>query len=157
MLRPRHLILLAVAVVAAWFALRRVASMPTPAPTDAAAIHREILSVLDHGARAWDAGNLDEFVSDYLPDTATTFITKTRVLHGVEAIRGVYAARFAPGAQRDSLHFQNVEVDILGPDVVNTIAWYVLTRGDSITARGPTSLVMRRVNGRWRIVHDHSS
>jgi ketosteroid isomerase-like protein len=79
------------------------------------------------------------------------------VLHGVDAIRGVYAARFAPGAQRDSLHFQSVEVDILGPDVVNTIAWYVLTRGDSITARGPTSLVMRRVSGRWRIVHDHSS
>ena len=157
MFRARHLILLAVAVVAAWFALRSVSTTASRTPSDPAQVQREVLAVLDHGARAWDAGNLDDFVSDYLPDSETTFITKTRVLHGVEAIRGVYAARFAPGAQRDSLHFQNVEVDILGPDVVNTIAWYVLTRGDSITARGPTSLVMRRVNGRWRIVHDHSS
>jgi uncharacterized protein (TIGR02246 family) len=157
MLRPRHLILLAVAVVAAWFALRRVAATAPPARGNPADVRREILAVLDHGATAWDAGELDEFVSDYLPDTGTTFITKDRVLHGVDAIRGVYAARFAPGAQRDSLHFQRVEVDALGPDLVNTIAWYVLTRGDSITARGPTSLVMRRVNGRWRIVHDHSS
>jgi len=157
MLRPRHLILMAVAVVAAWFALRRMSPTASPTASDPAQVHREILAVLDHGARAWDAGNLDDFLSDYLPDSETTFITKTGVLHGIDAIRGVYAARFAPGARRDSLHFQNVEVDILAPDVVNTIAWYVLTRGDSITARGPTSLVMRRVNGRWRIVHDHSS
>jgi uncharacterized protein (TIGR02246 family) len=155
--RPRHLILLLVAVAAAYVALKRVAATPAAALDDPARVRGEIMAVLDHGARAWDAGNLDDFVSDYLPDSGTTFITKTGVLHGVDAIRGVYAARFAPGAQRDSLHFQGVEVDILGPDVVNTIAWYVLTRGDSITARGPTSLVMRRVSGRWRIVHDHSS
>ncbi len=157
MFRPRHLILLAVAVVAAWFALRRVSTTASQTPSDPAQVRREILAVLDHGARAWDAGNLDDFISDYLPDSETTFITKTGILHGVDAIRGVYAARFAPGARRDSLHFQNVEVDVLGPDVVNTIAWYVLTRGDSITSRGPTSLVMRRVSGRWRIIHDHSS
>jgi uncharacterized protein (TIGR02246 family) len=156
MLRSRHLVLLLIAVIAGWIALRRVASAP-PAPPDPMQIQREILAVLDHGAQSWDRGDLDAFVSDYLPDTETTFITKTGVLHGIAAIRNVYAARFAPGARRDSLHFQNVEVDVLGPDLVNTIAWYVLTRGDSITARGPTSLVMRRVSGRWRIVHDHSS
>lgn len=157
MFSPRRMILLLVAVAAAWIALRRTAATPAAAIADPGKIRGEIMAVLDHGARAWDAGNLDDFVSDYLPDSETTFITKTGVLHGVDAIRGVYAARFAPGAQRDSLHFQSVEVDILGPDLVNTIAWYVLTRGDSITARGPTSLVMRRVSGRWRIVHDHSS
>jgi uncharacterized protein (TIGR02246 family) len=155
--RPRHLILLLVLVVVAWFSLARLAVKPAATTQDPAMVRREIFAVLDHGAGAWDAGNLDEFISDYLPDSGTTFITSTRVLHGVDAIRAVYAARFSPGAQRDSLHFQDVEVDLLAPDVVNTIAWYVLTRGDSIVARGPTSLVMRRVNGRWRIVHDHSS
>jgi uncharacterized protein (TIGR02246 family) len=157
MVRPLRLVLVLVAVIAAWLVVVRRPAPPSAPAVDAAQIRREVMAVLDHGARAWDAGNLDDFVSDYLPDSGTTFITKTGVLHGVAAIRGVYAARFAPGAQRDSLHFQNVEVDVLGPDVVNTIAWYVLTRGDSITARGPTSLVMRHVSGRWRIVHDHSS
>jgi uncharacterized protein (TIGR02246 family) len=156
MLRTRHLVLLLVLVVAAWFALQRVAA-PRPQPADPVVIRREVLAVLAHGARAWNAGDLDGFVSDYLPDSETTFIGKTEVLHGIAAIRNVYAARFAPGAGRDSLHFQGVEVDVLGPDLVNTIAWYVLMRGDSVTARGPTSLVMRRVSGRWRIIHDHSS
>lgn len=156
MFRPRHAVLLLVAIVAAWVMLHRI-SNPPEQPADAAQVRREVLAVFEQGARAWNAGNLDGFMDTYLPDSETTFITKTGVLHGVAAIRNVYASRFAPGAQRDSLRFQNVEIDVLAPDVVNAIAWYVLLRGDSITARGPTSLVMRRVSGRWRIVHDHSS
>lgn len=122
-----------------------------------ARVRDQVAATLAHGARAWNAGALDDFLSDYLPDTATTFVTKRGVLHGLDAIREVYAARFAPGAVRDSLHFEGLQVDVLAPDVVNAIAYYVLMRGDSVTSRGPTSLVMRRVDGRWRIVHDHSS
>ena len=48
-------------------------------------------------------------------------------------------------------------LDVLGADALNAIAYYVLQRGDSVTARGPTSLVMRYRDGRWFIVHDHSS
>ncbi|MEO8563026.1 MAG: DUF4440 domain-containing protein [bacterium] len=74
---------------------------------------------------------------------------------------GAYAPRFAPGATRDSLSFLLLDVDPLAPDVANVIATYVLARRvggrDSVTAQGETSLVVRRVNGRWRIVHDHSS
>ena len=156
MFRPRHAVLLLVAIAAAWVALHRI-SPPPEQPADPAQVRREVLAVFEEGARAWNAGNLDGFMATYLPDSETTFITKTGVLHGVDAIRKVYESRFAPGAHRDSLRFQGVEVDILAPDVVNAIAWYVLMRGDSITERGPTSLVMRRVSGRWRIVHDHSS
>jgi ketosteroid isomerase-like protein len=62
---------------------------------------------------------------------------------------------------RDSLSFELLDVDPLAPEVLNVIATYILARHvngrDSVTARGPTSLVMRRVDGRWRIVHDHSS
>lgn len=122
-----------------------------------ARVRAEIVATLEHGARAWNAGALDDFISDYLPDTATTYVTSRGVLHGTDAIRRAYAPRFAPGAVRDSLHFEGLQVDVLAPDLVNAIAFYVLVRGDSITSRGPTSLVMRRTNGRWRIVHDHSS
>ncbi len=122
-----------------------------------ASIRAELTATLNHGARAWNAGALDDFMSDYWSDTSTTYVTRNGVLHGVEAIKGVYAARFAPGAQRDSLHFEGLEFDVLAPDLVNAIAYYVLMRGDSVATRGPTSLVMRRINGRWRIIHDHSS
>lgn len=114
-----------------------------------------MLALLAHGAAAWNRGDLASFVSDYAP--GASFVTPRRVLHGLAEIEARYAPRFAPGGMRDSLSFQDVEVDVLGPDALNAIAYYVLQRGDSITARGPTSLVMRYRGGRWFIVHDHSS
>ena len=116
-----------------------------------------IQAMLDTSAVAWNRGDLEGFLSHYQPGAGTTFIGRNGVVRGVEQIRGVYAARFAPGGVRDSLSFEGLEVDLLAPDVANAIAWYRLSRGDSLVARGPTSLVMRRADGRWRIVHDHSS
>jgi hypothetical protein len=121
-------------------------------------LRREVQVLLDGGAQAWNRGDLEGFLSDYLPGLRTTFVTQQRVLRGLTAIRERYQARyFAPGARRDSLSFEDLEVDQLAPGVVNAIAYYVLSRGDSVTARGPTSLVLVRVGGRWFILHDHSS
>ena len=131
---------------------RTVAPAPSAYP---AAARGAVLALLAHGAAAWDRGDLDGVVSDYASDAS--FVTPRQVLHGVTEIRARYAPRFAPGGVRDSLFFQDLEVDGLGPDALNAIAYSVLQRGDSITARGPTSLVMRFRGGRWFIVHDHSS
>jgi uncharacterized protein (TIGR02246 family) len=122
---------------------------------DAGAARAGVLALLAHGAGAWNRGDLAGFVSDY--DSGASFVTPRRVLHGRAEIQAHYAPRFAPGGVRDSLWFQDVEVDRLAPDALNAIAYYVLQRGDSVTARGPTSLVMRFRGGRWLIVHDHSS
>jgi len=148
-----------VAVAAALVTVASCARAPRPeAPepaADAAAARSAVLALLAHGAAAWNRGDLSGFVSDYAPDAS--FVTPRQVLHGVAEIQARYAPRFAPGGVRDSLSFEGVEVDVLGPGALNAIAYYVLQRGDSITARGPTSLVMRFRSGRWFIVHDHSS
>lgn len=137
---------------------RATAGSANPMPAaDASAIRAQVAAEMAEDARAWNAGDLDRFLSSYVPSDSTTFVTSRGVLHGIAAIRNVYASRFAPGAQRDSLHFENLQVDVLAPGTINTIAYYVLMRGDSVTARGPTSLVMRWYGGRWRIMHDHSS
>lgn len=117
----------------------------------------DILAMMNRSAAAWNRGDLDAFVSDYDSAMTTTFIGHNEVLRGRAAIRAVYASRFAPGGQRDSLSFENVEVDLLAPDAANVIAFYRLQRGDSTTSRGPTSLVMRKRGTAWKIVHDHSS
>jgi uncharacterized protein (TIGR02246 family) len=124
----------------------------TPSPESARAAAEALLA---HGAAAWNRGDLDAFMSDYAPDA--TYVTARAVVHGRDNIRALYIRRFGPGGTRDSLRFEGLEVDVVGPGAFNAIAYYLLVRGDSVTARGPTSLVMRHVGGRWVIVHDHSS
>jgi uncharacterized protein (TIGR02246 family) len=117
----------------------------------------EIITTMERSAQSWNRGDLTAFVSDYDSLQAPTFIGKNKVTRGRPAIREIYAPRFAPGGMRDSLSFENIEVDLLAPDAANVIAFYRLTRGDSTTSRGPTSLVMRKRGGGWKITHDHSS
>lgn len=130
-------------------------------PNERAAIRAELEAMLARAAVHWNRGDLDAFMTDYLPSDSTTFVGGRGLLRGPAAIRASYAPLFTGRAVRDSLSFAILDVDPLAPGVVNLIAQYRLARRvagrDSVTARGPTSLLVRRVEGRWRIVHDHSS
>jgi ketosteroid isomerase-like protein len=137
--------------------LASCASRPAASAPSRADLTAEVTAMFARSASAWNRGDLDTFMTDYLPGDRTTYVASKGVIHGPAAIRERYAPRFAPGGMHDSLSFEGIEVDPLAPDVINVIAWYVLMRGDSLVARGPTSLVMVRQDGRLRIVHDHSS
>ena len=132
-----------------------------PTTTQRGAIRAELEGMLRRSAADWNRGDLDGFMSDYLPGDSTTYIGGHGLVRGPAAIRSSYARLFTGEMQRDSLSFLILDVDPVAPNAANLIAQYVLTRRvggrDSVTARGPTSLLVRRVDGRWRIVHDHSS
>ena len=142
-------------------ACARTARSYRPSPVERASIRAELEAMLARAAVNWNRGDLDAFMADYLPSDSTTFIGGSGLLRGPAAIRASYAPLFTGRAVRDSLSFAILDVDPLAPDVVNLIGQYTLARRvagrDSVTARGPTSLLVRRVDGRWRIVHDHSS
>jgi uncharacterized protein (TIGR02246 family) len=117
----------------------------------------EIRALLEESARGWNAGDLDAFLVTYARDSATTFLTVNGITRGFDAIRARYAARFVPGAIRDSLRFTELDVRALTPDWALVTARYVLERQDSITATGPFTVVMRRESAGWRMIHDHTS
>jgi len=112
-------------------------------------------ALLEHGAAAWNRGDLAGFVDDYAVDA--TFVTSQGLVRGREAIRARYAPRFAPGGVRDSLWFRDIEARPVATNAVQVVAWWSLSRGDSLVARGPTSLLLIHADGRWWILHDHSS
>jgi ketosteroid isomerase-like protein len=126
-------------------------------PVSEGSMHDEILATMQQSGKTWTRGDLAAFMSDYLDSPRTSYVTPKGVIHGRDAIREHYAGRFGPGAHQDSLSFQNIEIDSLAPGVANVIAFYVLSRGDSVIARGPTTVVMMRTAAGWKIVHDHSS
>jgi uncharacterized protein (TIGR02246 family) len=125
------------------------------------AVRAELQTMLERAAGNWNRGDLDAFMSDYLPSDSTTYVGGRGLVRGPAAIRNSYARLFTGEVVRDSLSFTILDVDPVAPDVANLIARYILARRvggrDSVTASGPTSLLVRRVDGRWRIVHDHSS
>jgi uncharacterized protein (TIGR02246 family) len=132
-----------------------------PTSAQRTAVRAELQAMLERAAGNWNRGDLDAFMSDYLPSDSTTYVGGRGLVRGPAAIRNSYARLFTGEVVRDSLSFTILDVDPVAPDVANLIARYILARRvggrDSVTASGPTSLLVRRVEGRWRIVHDHSS
>jgi uncharacterized protein (TIGR02246 family) len=147
--------LLALALVAC-----RPAGRPETAPSpnsDQIGLRRQIVDQLERAASDWNRGDLEGFLSDYAPESTTTFVDGRRARHGFEFIRNNYARWFTPGARRDSLHFEEVEVRRLSPSLALVTARFILARGGTVTASGPFTLVMERRSQGWKILHDHSS
>lgn len=117
----------------------------------------ELRALLEHSARAWNAGDLDGFMVTYARDSATTFMTARGPIYGYDTIRAHYAPRFEPGAQRDSLRFTDLVVRPLDAEYAIATVRYVLERGDSVTATGPFTVVLRHDDEGWRMIHDHTS
>jgi len=108
-------------------------------------------------AASWNAGNLDAFVSDYAADSLPTFVAGGHLHRGFDFIRMHYAPRFAPGASRDSLRFEEFNVRSITSDYALITARFVLYRNGITTASGPFTLLMQRRPEGWKILHDHSS
>jgi uncharacterized protein (TIGR02246 family) len=126
-------------------------------PATNAALAGQITSQLDRAAADWNRGDLEAFLADYAPESTTTFVDGRRARHGFDFIRQNYAPRFAPGARRDSLHFEEIEARSLAADLALVTARFVLMRDRTVTASGPFTLVMEHRPVGWRILHDHSS
>jgi ketosteroid isomerase-like protein len=151
----RALVFVAVAL-AACRGSARTSTAPSPG-SDSAALTGLITAQLERSAVDWNRGDLDGFLSDYAAESTTTFIDGRRARAGIGFIRENYAPRFAPGARRDSLHFEEVKARCLSPTLALVTARFVLQRGSEITASGPFTLVMERRHEGWKILHDHSS
>ena len=119
-----------------------------------------ITEMLNSSAEAWSAGDLDGFMDDYWNDPDLTFSGSTGVTRGWEGVRERYLRTYwAPGATRDSLRFEDLEVRMLGDTHALVLGRYVLHQPETDTANatGFYSLVLWKTADGWKIVHDHTS
>lgn len=147
-------------LLALGFAACQAGGRPTTAPTtrsDRAALTQQIVTQLERAARDWNRGDLDGFLSDYAPESTTTFVDGHRARHGFDFIRKRYARWFARDAKRDSLRFEEVEARRLSPRLALVTARFILERNGAATSSGPFTLVMEQRPEGWKILHDHSS
>jgi len=117
--------------------------------------------MLQASAASWNAGDLDGFMDDYWRSEDLTFSGATGVTRGWENVRARYLESYwAPGAVRDSLRFEDLEVFTLGDGHAMALGRYVLfqpEQGRTEASSGFFTLVLERMDGGWKIVHDHTS
>jgi len=141
----------AVAVLAAASALASVAAAQGPGATAAR-------SVLDAQVEAWNRGDLEGFMATYWRSPDLVFCSGGTVTRGWDETLARYRKRYqSEGREMGRLRFDGIEVIPLGEDAALARGAWRLVMTDGKEPHGLFTLLLRRLDGAWRIVHDHTS
>ena len=141
----------AVAVLAVAAALASVAAAEGPGATAAR-------SVLDAQVEAWNRGDLEGFMATYWRSPDLVFCSGDTVTKGWDETLARYRKRYqSEGREMGRLRFDGIEVIPLGEDAALARGAWRLVMTDGKEPHGLFTLLLRRLDGAWRIVHDHTS
>ncbi len=129
-------------------------ALPLMGASEEAAVKK----VLDDQVKAWNRGDLDEFVKGYLNSPGITFVGKA-VSRGYQGVLDRYRANYGDKQRMGTLRFDEVEVKMLGKDHALILGKFALDRtaAGGGPAAGRYSLVARKTKDGWKLIHDHTS
>lgn len=114
--------------------------------------------MLDDQTAAWNRGDLEAFMQGYWHSPEVTFFSGDTIVKGWELTLQRYRDRYQSGGKEmGKLSFSDEKIDMLGPDAAVVIARWHLQMSDGKKLEGLTTLLCKRTQEGWRIVHDHSS
>ena len=114
--------------------------------------------MLDDQTAAWNRGDLEAFMQGYWHSPEVTFFSGDTIVKGWEPTLQRYRDRYQSGGKEmGKLSFTDENIDMLGSDAAMVTARWHLQMSDGKKLEGLTTLLCKRTQEGWRIVHDHSS
>jgi uncharacterized protein (TIGR02246 family) len=118
---------------------------------------KDIRQVLDDQVAAWNKADLVGFMKGYWKSKELTFVSGKDVTHGWDETLDRYKVRYqAEGKEMGKLAFTDVDVKVLAPGVALVTGKWELALSKE-TVGGRYSLILKKLDDGWRIVHDHTS
>lgn len=107
---------------------------------------------------AWNHHDLEIFMEGYWNSPFLTFFSGAKETHGWRETLDRYRRNYqAPGSEMGKLEFQDLQIEMLGPDAAFVRGKFLLTMSNGKQPHGLFTLVFRQFPEGWRIIHDHSS
>jgi hypothetical protein len=117
---------------------------------------RTIRGLLALQAKAWNRGDIEGFMQTYWKSDSLMFIGKSGVQRGWQKTLDNYRKSYPDTVSMGKLSFDILEVKKLSDEYYFLVGKWMLSRsiGD---LNGHFNLLLRKINGQWVIVADHSS
>ncbi|HWB27031.1 MAG TPA: nuclear transport factor 2 family protein [Chitinophagaceae bacterium] len=115
-----------------------------------------VRNVLAAQTNAWNNGNIDVFMETYWKNDSLVFIGKGGPTYGWQTTLNNYKKRYPDTVAMGKLNFDLLQLRPLPGDYYFVIGnWHLKrTTGD---IGGVFTLLLRKINGKWVIVADHTS
>lgn len=124
--------------------------------TEAQKADQSIRKLLNEQTLAWNRGDLEGFMQGYWKNDSLCFIGKSGVTYGWNNTLANYKKGYPDTAAMGKLQFTILHVQLLSKQYAQVIGKWHLTRSIG-NVQGHFTLLLRRLNGQWVIVSDHSS
>jgi len=126
------------------------------APLDTASIETDIRETLARQDAAWNRGDIDAFMEDYVKSEDLRFASGGNINRGWQATIDGYKARYPDKAAMGTLSFADLEIDVFSDTDALVFGRWKLER-ETDEPGGLFTLHMTHVNGKWIIASDHTS
>lgn len=131
---------------------------PVPAPLDEVAERTAIRNVLMQQQDAWNAGDIDAFMEDYIKSDTLRFTSGATVRYGWEAALERYYTTYPDRSAMGELTFSDLAIDVLSEQWAMVFgAWNLKREGDYADIGGRYTLLMHREPEGWKVLYDHTS
>ena len=117
---------------------------------------RQIRGLLADQTAAWNEGDIPRFMQGYWESDSLVFVGKNGPTYGYRQTLENYKKNYPDASHMGRLKFDLLEVRRLSPEYYFVIGKWNLERSIG-NVGGSFTLLLRKINGRWAIVADHSS
>jgi len=117
------------------------------------AIKTDITALMTQQAKDWTAGDYEAFMKGYQNSEDIRFAHPKGITRGWQGVLDAYKSN----PKRSSLRFSDLDITPLSPTAAMVFGRFHNNVEDGSYKTGLFTLLMRKIDGQWKAVHDHSS
>lgn len=115
-----------------------------------------ILKLLEDQRKAWNKGDIVEFMQGYSKSDSLLFVGKNGPEYGWDTTLENYKKSYPDQKAMGFLSFDIKEVRLISADHAFVLgAWHLKREKDE--PKGFFTLILKKIKGEWKVISDHSS
>jgi len=115
-----------------------------------------ILQLLSKQEKAWNEGNINQFMDGYWENDSLVFVGKNGLTYGYNNTLSNYKKNYPDKTYMGQLKFTILSMQPLGKQFYSIIGKWELFRTVG-NLSGHYTLLLKKIHGQWKIISDHSS
>ncbi|MBU3743378.1 MAG: nuclear transport factor 2 family protein [Sediminibacterium sp.] len=117
---------------------------------------QSVRNIMQAQTQAWNKGNIAEFMQGYWNSDSLLFVGKNGPVYGYATTLENYKKNYPDTVVMGKLQFNLLSIQQLSPTHGFVLGKFLLTRKIG-NASGYFTLWLRKINGKWLIIADHTS
>jgi len=127
-------------------------------PEQAAMEREAIRELLMRQQDAWNAGEIETFMDDYVKSDTLRFTSGASVRYGWNSALERYYTTYPDRAAMGTLTFDELKIDVLSSEWALVFgSWHLARGGEWEDIGGVYTLLLLRTPAGWKVLYDHTS